>query len=381
MKNFFTGFLFLILICFGLLYISKYNYILEGVSKIYLKGYTTAYLDDYKNFENREIPVSENPKPWNLHENYNLSEIPKGFESYNKKNGTVAFLIIKNDSILFEKYYNGYGIKSMSNSFSMAKSIVSALLGKSIMQGHVKGLDQKVIDFFPEIKGEFADKLEVGHLSNMSSGMVWKEDYFNPFEVTASAYFVDDISKLILNQPIKYNPGKGFKYKSGATQLLGMVISKATGKNLSEYLYESFWNPMGFENKALWQIDSEKFGMEKAYCCIASNARDFARFGRLYKNFGKWNNKVLLDSTFVIKSLNPVFDKDSEYGFGWWIDNYKNQKILLMRGHLGQYVILLPEKNLIFVRLGQQKEGKKVKKSFTEDIYAYIDFGIEIAKK
>ena len=89
----------------------------------------------------------QNPSPWNLHVNYNHSEIPKDFESYNKKSGTVAFLVIKNDSILFEKYYNGYGIKSMSNSFSMAKSIVSALLGKSIMQGHIKGLDQKVKSF------------------------------------------------------------------------------------------------------------------------------------------------------------------------------------------------------------------------------------------
>jgi len=380
MKNIFKSFILLLLVCFGLLYISKYNYILKGVSKIYLKGYTTAYLDDYKNFENREIPISKNPKPWNLHSNYNLPKIPKNFESYNKKNETVAFLVIKNDSILFEKYYNGYGIKSMSNSFSMAKSIISALLGKTIMDGYIKGLDQKVKDFFPEIKGEFAHKVEVGHLSNMSSGMEWNENYYSPFEVTASAYFVDDLSKLILEQPFNYNPGKEFKYKSGATQLLGMVISKATGKNLSEYLYESFWNPMGFENKALWQIDSEKNGMEKAYCCIASNARDFARFGKLYKDFGKWNNNILLDSTFVAKSLNPVFDKNSEYGYGWWIDYYKDQKILLMRGHLGQYVILLPEKNLIFVRLGQQKAVIKVKNSFTEDIYSYIDFGIEIAK-
>ena len=108
MKIFFNSFIFLVLVCFGLLYISKYNYILEGVSKIYLKGYTTAYLDDYKTFENREIPISQNPNPWNLHVNYNSSEIPKDFELYNKKSGTVAFLVIKNDSILFEKYYNGY---------------------------------------------------------------------------------------------------------------------------------------------------------------------------------------------------------------------------------------------------------------------------------
>ena len=204
MKKFFNSLILLILVFFGLLYISKFDYILEGVSKIYFKGYTTAYLEDYKNFDNRKIPISKNPLTWKFHSNYNLFEIPKDFESYNKKNGTVAFLVIKNDSILFEKYYDGYGIKSMSNSFSMAKSIVSALLGKSIMQGHIKGLNQKVKDFFPEIKGEFADKLEVGHLSNMSSGMLWKEDYFNPFEVTASAYFVDDLSKLIIDQPIKY---------------------------------------------------------------------------------------------------------------------------------------------------------------------------------
>ena len=85
MKKNFRNFILLLLVCFGLLYVSKYNFILEGVSKIYFKGYTTAYLDDYKNFENREIPISENPKRWNLHSNYNLPKIPKNFESYNKK--------------------------------------------------------------------------------------------------------------------------------------------------------------------------------------------------------------------------------------------------------------------------------------------------------
>jgi CubicO group peptidase (beta-lactamase class C family) len=368
-----------LVVLFGLLYVSRYKYLLTAISTIYLKGHTTAYLSDYKNFENRVLDPSENPQPWPLHSRFNTVSLNEVQQQINLDNQTAAFLVIKNDSLFFEKYYDGYSQDSKSNAFSMAKSYVSALLGKAIMDGYIKSLDQAVKDFIPELKGAYADEVTVGDLASMASGQRWDEAYYSPVSVTTAAYFVEDLEKLILDQPIDQAPGKSFIYKSGTTQLLAMVIVKATGKNLTDYLYESFWNPMGAEHQALWQLDSEENGMEKAYCCITSNARDFARLSKLYKNHGKWDGKILLDSTFIAKSLTPRFEDSQQYGYSWWLKNYKGYKVFMNRGHLGQYVITIPEENLILVRLGHSKGPKgKIADPFTPDIYRYMDIALEL---
>ena len=368
-----------LVVLFGLLYVSRYKYLLTAISTIYLKGHTTAYLSDYKNFENRVLDPSENPQPWPLHSRLNTVSLNEVQEQINLDNQTAAFLVIKNDSLFFEKYYDGYSQDSKSNAFSMAKSYVSALLGKAIMDGYIKSLDQAVKDFIPELKGAYADEVTVGDLASMASGQRWDEAYYSPVSLTTAAYFVEDLEKLILDQPIDQAPGKSYIYKSGTTQLLAMVIVKATGKNLTDYLYESFWNPMGAEHQALWQLDSEENGMEKAYCCITSNARDFARLSKLYKNHGKWDGKILLDSTFIAKSLTPRFEDSPQYGYSWWLKNYKGYKVFMNRGHLGQYVITIPEENLILVRLGHSKGPKgKTADPFTPDIYRYMDIALEL---
>jgi len=379
MKKILRAFGFSIAILIGTLYISDYSYILNAVSKIYFTGHNTAYLSDYKRFDNNTLPASKDPQPWPIHKQYNTIKLSETTEEHNKKNKTVAFLLIKNDSLLFEKYYDGYGIDSKSNSFSISKSFVSALLGKAIMQGYINDLDQLVKDFIPELKGPYADKVTVGDLASMASGQKWEEAYYSPFSVTTASYFIEDLNKLIIDQPIEEEPGKFYKYKSGTTQLLGMVISKATGKNLTEYLYETLWNPMGAEHESLWQLDSKASGVEKTFCCIASNARDFARMGKLYKDHGKWNGKVLLDSIFVTRSITPRFSESPQYGYSWWLKKYKGHNIFMMRGHLGQYVITFPKENLILVRLGHSKGPKgKSGDPFTPDIYRYMDAALEL---
>lgn len=379
MKKKLQTFGLILILIFGLLYISDYNYLLTVVSKIYLKGHTTAFLSDYEHFDNRLLPASKTPLPWPLHSGFNSVSLTNDQEQLNLDNKTVAMLLIKNDSVYFEKYYDGYGIDSKSNSFSMAKSYVAALLGKAIMEGYIQSLDQRVIDFIPDIKGEFASVVTVGDLASMSSGQKWDEAYYSPTSVTTAAYFVKDLSKLIIEQPINEAPGKSYEYKSGTTQLLGMVIAKATGKTLTDYLYESFWNPMGAEHESLWQLDSDETGIEKAYCCIASNARDFARLAKLYKNHGRWEGKVLLDSTFISKSITPRFEESPQYGYSWWLKNYKGHEVFMNRGHLGQYVLTFPKENLILVRLGHTKgPNGNTDDPFTPDIYHYMDIALEL---
>lgn len=371
-KNLLKGILILFALLIATLYLTDTDYLLKAVRTIYMQGYTTAFLDDYHKFDNRVVK-NGTPQPWPNHADYNRAKETERLNKANKDWGTIAYVIIKNDSIWFENYYDGYNKDSKTNSFSMAKSYVSGLMGKAIMEGYIKSLDQPVCDFIPEFCEGKAAKMTVGDLSSMSSGTNWDEAYYSPLSITTRAYFDDDLEKVILGLKMDKEPGTAFKYASGDTQMLAMVIEKATGKKLYDYLTESFWKPLGSENETLWQVDSDDHDLVKAYCCIASNAKDFARFGKLYKDHGKWNGKQVLDSTFVAKSIQPVFPSSPEYGYGWWLKNHNEKHFFMMRGHLGQYVIVQPEDNVIIVRLGHQKSPDQGTTTFTEDISVYID--------
>ncbi len=374
LKKFLTWILVLIVLTVAVLYSTDTDYLLKAARTIYLKGHTTAFLEDYKEFDNEEI-ANGKPQPWPNHGNYNSVKETETLQKLNKDLGTIAYVIIKNDSIWFENYYEGFEEDSKSNSFSMAKSYVSGLMQKAIEDGYIKGLNQPVGDYFPEFSEGRAAKMTVGDLSSMSSGTDWVEAYYSPLSITTRAYFDDDLAKVILGLKMEADPGQTYKYSSGDTQLLAMVIEKATGKKLYDYLSESFWKPLGSENSTLWQVDSEANDLVKAFCCIASNAKDFARYGKLFKDHGKWNGKQIIDSAFVAKSIAPRFTKSPEYGYGWWlIQDYKGKDFFMMRGHLGQYVIVQPDDNMIIVRLGNR--SLKVDESedpFNEDIYVYID--------
>lgn len=363
-----------LIVFFGLLiailYITDTDYLIKAVRTVYMQGHTTAFLEDYKKFDNSTINIGT-PQPWANHKKYNLVTETDALKNANQDYGTVAYVIIKNDSIWFENYYNGYNENSKSNSFSMAKSYVSGLMGKAIMEGYIKSENQPVCDFLPIFCDGEAAKITVGNLSTMSSGTNWEEAYYSPLSITTRAYFDDDLAKVINGLKVVNKPGKSFKYASGDTQMLAMVIEKATGKKLYSYFEESFWKPLGSENQTLWQVDSDNNDLVKAYCCIASNAKDFARFGKLYKDNGKWNGKQILDSAFVAKSLTPKFDP--VYGYGWWLKKHKGKDFKIMRGHLGQYVIVQPEDNVIIVRLGHQKSQDVGIGGYANDISIYID--------
>lgn len=368
-KGFFKCLIGLVVVIVALAYITDYDYILKGVRVVYMTGHTTAYIDDYPHFENMELPASTQPQPWPEHKEYNIAQPTDKLKAYNEQLGTVAFLILKNDSIWYENYATEYGVNSQTNSFSMAKSIVSAMLGKAIKEGHIKSLDQPIGDFFEQYTSA---KTTVGDLSSMASGLNWTEHYTSPFSITARTYYDDDLAETMLGLDIVETPGEQFKYLSGSTQLLGMVIEKATSMKMADYAAQSFWQPMGFEKEALWQVDDDENKLAKAYCCISSNARDFARFGKLYKDHGKWNGQQVLDSTFVATSIKPRFKNSPEYGYGFWLSNHLGKEIFAMRGILGQYVITIPEDDLIIVRLGHQK-GNNDGRPFSTDFYTYVE--------
>ena len=359
-----------------LIYAFNIEYLFKGVRTIYLTGNNTAFISDYEYFENREIKNSV-PQPWLLHEKYNSVSQSENLKKLNEKRKTKSFLVIRNDSIVFEKYFDDHQPSSLSNSFSVAKSIITSMMFKAIMEGKIKGLDQPLSDYFEEYKEGLASELTVGDLASMSSGMKWSEKYYSVINITSESYFTDDLRSVVLRQNIIDKPGQSFRYSSGDTQLLGMVIEKATGTTLTNYLSEKFWKPMGAENSALWQIDSNKSGMEKAYCCIASTARDFARFGKLYIDKGKWNNEIILDPSYIDLSINPVFEDSPYYGYGWWLYNFEGKKVFTMNGHRGQFVISFPNENIIIVRQGEY--NNKGSDDSTSDLFKYIAEGYKIA--
>jgi len=363
--------LILIAVVVALLYIFNVDYLLKAVRVVYLHGKTTAYLDDYVHFDNRVVKKGTS-QPWAVAKDYNKTKATARLEEAHKELGTVAYLIIKNDSIWHESYYDGYGKDSKSNSFSMAKSVTSAAMFKAIEEGKIKSLDQKVGDYFPEFNKGMAANLTVGDLSSMATGLDWDEKYSSAFSITTRAYFGTELEKTMLNVGVTRQPGKDFEYVSGATELLAMVIVKATGKHLSDYVSEKFWQPMGAENDALWQTD-HKDGIEKAYCCFASNARDFSRFGKLFEHNGQWNGTRLLDSIDVQKMVTPRFTASPQYGYGWWLKTYLGKKMFYMRGHLGQFLIVIPQDKLIITRLGHKKGLQTETDPHSNDFYVYVD--------
>ncbi|WP_405574802.1 serine hydrolase domain-containing protein [Winogradskyella sp. Asnod2-B02-A] len=363
----------LLAVVIAALYITDTDYLLKAVRTIYLTGHSTAYLEDYKKFDNQAIAASNNPQPWPNHKAYNSVEATDDLKTANTDWKSIAYVIIKNDSVWFEEYYDGFNEDSKTNSFSMAKSYVSGLMFKAIQDGYIKNLDQPVCDFLPAFCDGKAAKMTVGDLSTMSSGTNWDEAYYSPLSITTRAYFDDDLAKVMNGLKMEKEPGQAFKYASGDTQMLAMVVEKASGKKLYKYFEESFWKPLGSENETLWQVDSEDHDLVKAYCCIASNAKDFARYGKLFKDHGKWNGKQILDSTFVAKSIVPRFSESPEYGYGWWLKKQFGKDFFMMRGHLGQYVIVQPEDNVIIVRLGHKKSPDAGVGVFTNDISLYIE--------
>jgi CubicO group peptidase (beta-lactamase class C family) len=310
-------------------------------------------LEDYVYFDSREIPKSDDPQAWPLHADYNSVPATTKLQKLHQDHKTVAFLVIKNDSIWHEQYFEGFGKDSKTNSFSMVKTIVSASLAKAIEEGDVKSFDQPVKDFLPWLKGPYADELTVGNLATMSSGLKWKEDYENLLTITPRTYISRDIVDVMKTLPIEAPPGEHFVYQSGSTQLLSLVLTAATGETISDLVRRYFWKPLGAHADAKWRLDSAENGIEKSYCCFNSNARDFSRFAALFKNDGVWNGKQLISADYVQESITPQFEDGQDYGYGWWLGSHMGKRFYSMRGHNGQYAIVFPEYDVIVVRLGR----------------------------
>ena len=349
--------LFIFIACFGL-WITGYGYIFYGINATYLRFENTAQIDDAKFFYNDTVFSAEKPFVWKKSVNYNKNPLSDSLVSFLEDFKTSSFLVVKNDEIVFEKYWEQHLVENnKSNSFSMAKSILSLLIGCAIDDGIVTDLNMPVKSVFPTLSYyDGAKDVTIGDLINMTAGLDWKESYYNPFGITARFYYTKNLSDLVLNFKFNSHPGESFVYQSGATQLASLMLDsllKKQGSSLSKFASDRFWKKIGAEEPALWSLDDFN-GVEKGFCCFHSNALDFAKIGRLFLNRGFFKNKQVLSSSYIQKiKTPPVCDF---YSYGWWITKVGGFEVFYMRGFLGQYVAIVPDKNIIVVRLGKKEE-------------------------
>lgn len=347
--RFFTTFLIILVLLFAVLLVTGRMYLLKAA------WYYTADIDDYKIFDNRTVASGE-PQPWKWSAEYNKIVYPESLNQKLEEKETIALAVIRNDSLLFEKYWDGFSDSSLSSSFSVAKSITSLAIGVALKEGKINSLDEPVSDFLTEFKEGIKAKLTIRHLLTMSSGSDWDESYSNPFSITTEAYYGYDLYKTATRVKIIRQPGTYHTYQSGNTELLGLILEKATGKTLSDFVSEKLWRPLGAEHSALWSLD-KKNGHEKAYCCFNTNALDFARFGQLMLDSGKWNGASIIDTSYWRESITPCNIPDEHgnicdyYGFQWWLLPSR-PGVFYAQGILGQYIIVVPSKKIVIVRLG-----------------------------
>lgn len=335
--------------------------------------YQKSNITDHKIFPNREIAAPAETfefhrRDRNIEVDSFTLTIPQkkdrepekvriSFEDYLIDNKTVAFLIIRNDTILYENYFKKYDEESIVNSFSMAKSFVSALIGCAIEDGYIESTSQPITDYLPELEDNGFDQITIDHLLDMRSGIKFNESYLNPFGEVASFYYGRNLRKQISKLELEITPGTTTNYRSVDTQLLGLLLERALKTmTVTEYLEERIWQPLGMEYDASWSIDKKKDGLEKTFCCLNARARDFAKFGRLYLNQGNWDGRQIVPESWVAEStsIDSTKGEDSYYNNQWWI--YEDG-IYAAEGHLGQLISVHPENDMIFVRLGS-KWGK-----------------------
>jgi len=355
---------FTLLILVGVLYISDYSYLLRAVSKIYFTGHSTAFLSDYTRFDNHILPASENPQAWPLHKNYNEVNLSEDLEAFHKKTQTVAFVLIKNDSVYLEKYYDNYGSDSKSNSFSVAKSFVSALVGIAHAEGLIGSLDDAMDDYVPLLKETAYSGIRIKDVLQMSSGAKWNEDYSDPdsevfrLSVANSGGSFDEFMQTMVSER---EAGTFCRYNSADTQALGLLIAEATNRSLTEYMQEKLFQPLGIEYAAHWITDVH--GREMAYAGLLMTAVDFAKLGELYRLQGVWQGKQLVPADYVSASTQATSPHTQPsqpfvgghafgpgYGYQWWIPGVEENTFAAI-GVYNQFIFVDPDRETVIVKL------------------------------
>ncbi|MBL8010159.1 MAG: serine hydrolase [Flavobacteriales bacterium] len=337
---------------------------------------------DHRKFPTRPLPASNEPFQYAVAAkeigprtaNYKGEQIP--FDTWLEKHKTTAFLVIRHDTILYERYFKGYDEGHVHPSFSMAKSVVSMLIGTAIADGIIRDVQQPIVDFIPELKANGFEGVTIEHVLQMTSGIDFNESYVNPFGTVAKFYYGRQLEKYTLQLKLKRAPGTQWEYVSGDTQLLGLLLTRALrakgdDRTLTQYLSDRLWTPLGMEHPGSWSIDRKKDGLEKAFCCINAPARDFAKLGSLYLRKGAWRGKQLVPREWVETSTTAGTANGgvTHYRYQWWLPGTPGT--YHAEGILGQFIHVDPANDMVIVRLGGGYAGVPWDRVFREITTGY----------
>jgi CubicO group peptidase (beta-lactamase class C family) len=282
--------------------------------------------------------------------------------------GSTAFLVARGDTLLYEKYFNGYERNSINAAFSITKSIISALIGIAIEEAYIHSVDDPITKYLPELRDSGFSSITIRHLLRMSSGIeytdcgwLWCDE--------PKTYFDPDLRNVALNVKIEQKPFQGFSYDNYHPLLLGMILERVTHLSVSKYFEEKLWKPLGTEFPGSWLIDSDEDGFEKMEGGITARAIDFLKFGLLFLNNGNWHGKQLIPEHWVAESTqkDPLDSTKSKtfyysdmrsynmyYKYFWWgFSKSDNKYDFFALGNLGQYIYVCPGKNLVICRFGK----------------------------
>lgn len=372
----------IIVLAIVLAYATGNGHLVKGVRYTYLIGRAGPEIDDRDFFPSAPIPADA-PQPWPRHYSYNERYLTADQEATLLKNHTVGFVLVQNDSLIHEQYFNGWDGDSVSNSFSVAKSYVSVLAGIAMKEGKIASVMDPVGKYLPEFDSDPCRKdILLYHVLTMSTGLDWSESGADPFSDNAKGYYGTDVRELSLGQPCRDQPGVAFDYISGSTQIMAEVLEKVYSQDLATLVREKLWQPLGCEHPAYWGKDRED-GDFKAFCCLYATARDFARIGQLYLDSGMWKGREIVPREYWQASITPAplddrGKRNERYGYFWWLMQLDGKPVYYCRGFHGEYVVVIPHERLVMVRTGMLWEEKNAE-GHPQDVMDYIRIALELA--
>ena len=324
--------------------------------------------------------VTASPTPLPLPAGKTL-EIP-GIDEYLRQQNTAGLVILQDGRVRFERYGLGFDAAGRWTSFSVAKSFTSTLVGAAIQDGHIKSLEDKVSAYLPGLRGSAYDDVTVRQLLTMSSGVRWNEDYEDPeadvaqFNNATPEAGMDATVSYLRKLPRAHPPGELWNYNTGETNLIGVLVSAATGKPLAQYLQEKIWHPAGMESQATWLLG--RTGNEIAGCCLQASTRDFARFGLFVLANGASSGQQVVPPDWFAQATRKqkdIGDPGRGYGFQWW--TYDDGSVAA-QGIFGQGIYIDPQRRLVIASNSNWTRASlgpesKAREAFYAQVRALID--------
>lgn len=333
--------------------------------------YGDTTIDDFRHYPGRRLgpapspaPFPETAGPGGVPASIKITEgeeIP--FDEMLVRTDTIAFLVIDDGAIVYERYLQDHTASSLSQLFSVSKSVTSLLIGAAIDEGLIASVDQPVTAYLPELADQGFDEVTLHHLLTMTSGTDYLEND-NPFGIHVILNYTPNLEQEILGFQVVDEPGTVFRYKSGDNALLGLILDRVLApRTITDYTQDTLWSPLGMEDGGVWTIDSEGHGLEKTWCCLAMTARDLAKVGRLTLNGGEINDRQIVSPEWIQQSTQiggtpaDAWPADfsaagwRNYGYHWWLASEEAGDYFAL-GKDGQFLYVNPSSDTIIVRLG-----------------------------